>query len=129
MCWDAVEVRPVRPGLDSFGDDPGGNGGLADACHDADGVNGRHRLAIRVEVEPERRSRWFGLGRAVAVGRLEEADAIVVSCTNLPTYDVIAPLERELGKPIVTANQATMWSALRAIGKHAIGQGQALLNS
>ncbi|UPK75928.1 aspartate/glutamate racemase family protein [Nocardioidaceae bacterium SCSIO 66511] len=57
-----------------------------------------------------------------------DADAIVVSCTNLPTYDVIAPLERELGKPIVTANQATMWAALRAINKHAIGQGQALLD-
>ncbi|MGH3359605.1 MAG: maleate cis-trans isomerase family protein [Nocardioidaceae bacterium] len=56
-----------------------------------------------------------------------DADAIVVSCTNLPTYDLIAPLERELGKPIVTANQATMWAALRALDKYAIGPGQSLL--
>lgn len=43
------------------------------------------------------------------------ADAVVVSCTNLRTYDVIAALEDHLGKPVVTANQATMWAALRAI--------------
>jgi hypothetical protein len=30
-------------------------------------------------------------------------------CTNLATYDLITPLERELGKPVLTANQATMW--------------------
>jgi maleate isomerase len=33
------------------------------------------------------------------------AQAIFVSCTNLPTYDIIAPLEKMLGKPIMTANQ------------------------
>jgi maleate isomerase len=56
------------------------------------------------------------------------ADAVFVSCTALPTYDLIAPLEEELGKPIVTANQATMWAALRAIGVAATGEGQALLS-
>lgn len=45
-----------------------------------------------------------------------DAEAIVVSCTNLPTYDLIAPLEAELGKPIISANQATMWACLRRIG-------------
>jgi maleate isomerase len=56
-----------------------------------------------------------------------DAEAIFVSCTNLPTYDVIAPLERELGKPILTANQVTMWAALRRMGEMAIGPGQRLL--
>lgn len=56
-----------------------------------------------------------------------EADAIVVSCTNVPTYDIIAPLEAEFGKPIVSANQATMWAALDAIGLSAVGPGQRLL--
>lgn len=31
----------------------------------------------------------------------DRAQAVVVSCTNLPTYDVIAPLEQWLGKPVV----------------------------
>ncbi|MGJ9372082.1 maleate cis-trans isomerase family protein [Nesterenkonia sp. CF4.4] len=57
-----------------------------------------------------------------------EAEAIVVSCTNLPTYDLIAPLEAELGKPIITANQATMWAGLRRIGKLPNGEGQSLLH-
>jgi len=46
----------------------------------------------------------------------DDAQAVFISCTNLPTYDVIAPLEAELGKPVLTANQVTMWSALRAAG-------------
>lgn len=56
-----------------------------------------------------------------------DADAIVVSCTNLPTYDLLAPLEAELGKPVVSANQATMWAALRRIGSSAVGPGQSLV--
>ncbi|WP_051147232.1 maleate cis-trans isomerase family protein [Glaciibacter superstes] len=59
----------------------------------------------------------------------DEAEAIVVSCTNLPTYDLIAPLERELGKPIVSANQATMWAALAQCGLGAVGPGQRLLGA
>jgi maleate isomerase len=55
------------------------------------------------------------------------ADAVLVSCTNLATYDLIGPLEAELGKPIVTANQALMWSALRRIGHRARGKGQHLV--
>jgi len=43
-------------------------------------------------------------------------DAVFVSCTNLPTYDVIATLEAELGRPVLTANQVTMWGALAEAG-------------
>ena len=57
-----------------------------------------------------------------------DAEAIFVSCTNVPTYDVIAPLEAELGKPVLTANQVTMWAATRGLGDRAIGYGQRLLD-
>ncbi|UPW08516.1 Asp/Glu/hydantoin racemase [Gordonia terrae] len=40
------------------------------------------------------------------------ADAIFVSCTNLWTYDILAGLEAELGKPILSANQVTAWATL-----------------
>jgi maleate isomerase len=56
-----------------------------------------------------------------------EAQALYISCTNLPTYDVIEPLEQALGKPVLTANQVTMWAALRAMGLEAMGPGQRLL--
>jgi maleate isomerase len=56
-----------------------------------------------------------------------DAEAVFISCTNLPTYDVIAPLEAELGKPVLTANQVTMWSAWTIAGRKAVGPGQQLL--
>jgi maleate isomerase len=52
---------------------------------------------------------------ALAVPR-EGADALFLSCTNLPTYDVIPALETELGLPVLSANLVTMWAALRALG-------------
>jgi maleate isomerase len=58
-----------------------------------------------------------------------DAEAIVISCTNLPTYDLIARLEAELGKPVVTANQVTMWAALAVAGRKAVGPGQRLLEA
>jgi maleate isomerase len=45
-----------------------------------------------------------------------EAEALFLACTNLPTFDLIGPLEAQLGRPVLTANQVTMWAALRAIG-------------
>lgn len=58
-----------------------------------------------------------------------DAEAVLVSWTNLATYDLIAPLEAELGKPVVTANQATMWAALGVLGRRAVGPGQRLLQA
>ena len=45
-----------------------------------------------------------------------EADGVFISCTNLPTAPIIERLETELGKPVVTSNQATLWLGLRALG-------------
>jgi len=67
--------------------------------------------------------------KLVAEADSPAAEAIFVSCTNLPTYDLIATLETELGKPVLTANQVTMWSALRSAGSMAVGAGQRLLTS
>ncbi|HEX7323368.1 MAG TPA: Asp/Glu/hydantoin racemase [Mycobacterium sp.] len=53
-----------------------------------------------------------------------EAQAIFVSCTNLRTYDIIDPLERMLGKPILTANQLTMWACLGRMGLPMMGPGR-----
>lgn len=58
-----------------------------------------------------------------------DAEAIFVSCTNLPTYDVIAPLENDIGKPVLTANQVTMWQALRLVGRRCVGTDQHLIET
>jgi maleate isomerase len=57
-----------------------------------------------------------------------QADALFISCTNLPTYDVIPQLEAELRMPVISANQVTMWAALRHLGTRAVGPYQALLD-
>lgn len=46
-----------------------------------------------------------------------DAEAIVVSCTNLWTYDIIVEMEAVLGKPVVSANQVTLWALLSDIGQ------------
>ncbi|MEV0637024.1 aspartate/glutamate racemase family protein [Streptomyces sp. NPDC050619] len=56
------------------------------------------------------------------------ADALFISCTNLPTYDVIPQLEAELRIPVISANQVTMWAALRQLGTRAVGPYQALID-
>jgi maleate isomerase len=54
----------------------------------------------------------------------DQADAIFISCTNLPTYDVIDPLETALGKPVLTANQLTMWACLGRMKLPMMGPGR-----
>jgi maleate isomerase len=64
------------------------------------------------------------MARRAVVGA---ADCLFISCTNLPTYDVIPQLEAELRMPVLSANQVTMWSALRRLGAEAVGPYQRLL--
>lgn len=44
------------------------------------------------------------------------AEGVFLSCTNVPSFDILGPLEAELGIPVLSANQVTMWSALAAVG-------------
>ena len=44
-----------------------------------------------------------------------DADVLFLSCTNLRTFDVLSELEHRLGKPVLSANQVTMWAALARV--------------
>jgi arylmalonate decarboxylase len=44
------------------------------------------------------------------------ADGVFISCTNFATAPIIARLEAQLGKPVVTSVQATTWVLLRTLG-------------
>lgn len=46
----------------------------------------------------------------------DEAQALFIACTDFPVMGLIEPLEAELGKPVITSNQATFRAALRAAG-------------
>lgn len=52
---------------------------------------------------------------AVQVNRAD-VDAIVLSCTNWQTMDALERIEREVGKPVISTTQASIWAALRMIG-------------
>lgn len=44
------------------------------------------------------------------------SDALLITCTDFPTLPLVERLERELGVPVVTSNQATLWASLRRAG-------------
>jgi maleate isomerase len=85
--------------------------------------------------------RGLGLVDNLVVGRLDastahelarqidrpDADAVVLACTNWRTMEVIEPLERELGKPVLSTTQVTLWAVLRMVGMDGVrGFGQLL---
>lgn len=74
------------------------------------GAGGAHEY-----VQIARRPASDAFDLAVSVDRAD-AEAVVISCTDFATLPVIERLEQELGKPVVTSNQATFWAALRAAG-------------
>lgn len=61
-------------------------------------------------IEP---AQWF---RDTVALRDPAADAYFISCTAVRSADVIDALEEELGKPVLTSNQAMLWRALRETG-------------
>jgi maleate cis-trans isomerase len=48
--------------------------------------------------------------------RRDAVDAYFISCANISAIDAIATLETELGRPVVTSNQAALWRSLRVAG-------------
>jgi maleate isomerase len=56
------------------------------------------------------------LARFVHDNTAAAADAYFLSCTALRSAGVIAKLEAELGRPVITSNQAAVWYALASAG-------------
>ncbi|MBN1101854.1 MAG: aspartate/glutamate racemase family protein [Deltaproteobacteria bacterium] len=46
----------------------------------------------------------------------DDVDGLFVSCTGISVLDIIDKLEKDLQKPVVTSNQASLWAALRKLG-------------
>jgi maleate isomerase len=57
---------------------------------------------------------------ALDVGRRvnrSEADAVILACGNWSTFSIIDQLERDLGKPVLTTNQVSLWHALKMMNE------------
>jgi maleate isomerase/arylmalonate decarboxylase len=75
------------------------------------GAGGPHEYVRIAKVAPEEvhahcRAAW-----------VPGADGMIVSCTDFRTLDAVPRLERELGKPVISSNLATLWRALGAMGE------------
>lgn len=46
----------------------------------------------------------------------DDAEAVLICCTDFNTFDAIEPLEQALGKPVISSNSATLWHTLRSAG-------------
>jgi maleate cis-trans isomerase len=46
----------------------------------------------------------------------KEADGLFLSCMGLRTLEVLPRLERDLGKPVLSSNQVTLWMLFRLCG-------------
>jgi maleate cis-trans isomerase len=57
--------------------------------------------------------RAYGLARQVD---REDAEAVFLSGTGMPTLQVLEVLEQDLGKPVISSASAMMWRALRLAG-------------
>jgi maleate isomerase len=44
-----------------------------------------------------------------------QAEAVVLSCTGWPTFGLVRPLRKRLGKPVISSNLAMAWHAKRAL--------------
>jgi maleate cis-trans isomerase len=45
-----------------------------------------------------------------------DADAVMLACGNWSTFAAIERIERDLGKPVLTTNQVSLWHALKMLG-------------
>ena len=60
----------------------------------------------------------FDLGRRA---NRPDADAVLLACGNWSTFPIIDRLEQDLGKPVLTTNQVTLWHALKMMGTRPLG--------
>ncbi len=87
------------------------------AFFESHGISVLHTMGLGIaaakdmlSVEP---GEWY---RLVRDNVRADADAYLVSCTAVRSLEVVADLERDLGKPVLTSNQAAAWHALRSLG-------------
>jgi maleate isomerase len=73
----------------------------------------------QVEARVARIAPWSIADAARALARRSKLDAVFLSCTNLRTLDILAPLTQELGLPVLSSNQC-LAAHMAALAKVAV---------
>jgi maleate isomerase len=81
-------------------------------AHGLEVVNFAHLQGV-TNIYDETAERAYGLARLVD---REDAEAVFLSGTGMPTLPVLELLEQDLGKPVISSASAMMWHALRLAG-------------
>jgi maleate isomerase len=78
----------------------------------------RHGLGFEQEVEP--------LYTQIKATCPAEADGVLIAGTGFRCVAILEGLEQDLKRPVISANQASLWHCLRSVGVHAriAGYGQ-----
>lgn len=66
---------------------------------------------------------WFELATSLP----REYDAVLISCAGIRVSGVIEPIEKAVGKPVITSNAALLWYCLRKLGIRAPSRGYGVL--
>jgi maleate isomerase len=82
------------------------------AAHGLEVVNFANLQGV-TNIYDETAERAYGLARLVD---REDAEAVFLSGTGMPTLPVLELLEQDLGKPVISSASAMMWHALRIAG-------------
>lgn len=69
------------------------------------------------------------LDAVLRIGAHKDCDAVFVSCTSLRALDIISIAEAQLGKPVVSSNQALAWHLIRLAGLSNAPEGMGKLFS
>ncbi len=67
---------------------------------------------------------WYNLAREVDS---PHAECVLLACSGIRTAAIIEPLERDIGKPVVSAPAVSIWAALRLAGVNAPVYGRGVL--
>ncbi len=61
---------------------------------------------------------------------MDDADGLFVSCTALPTLEILEEVEKKINKPVFSSNQTLIWDTIRSAGyKYSVeGFGKLLRN-
>lgn len=85
---------------------------LEDNGYEVTGITGLE-LEPNLEIGSQSPSTAYRLAREIDD---PAADAVFISCTNFRTFEIVDRLERDLEKPVITSNAATLWAALDRLG-------------
>ena len=82
----------------------------------ADGLNSPARVLLDPNVLSHARVSAYDVYQlGMEVGRTD-CDGVFMACTAVNAVEVVEQLERDLGKPVVTANQASFWTVMQRVG-------------